>query len=150
MSQNTQDWHHSGSGCCSPFGTCCMGWWCPCILHGKTRHRTKNNGNMSGYSCCNGSCMGFCGLAMLGVGFVLPWISRSDIRQKYSLTGNGCKDCMCACCCAPCDVIQQAKEVEYREESKHLLHTQPGKVDGMHYQQQNPQYNPHGGYGHKH
>ena len=94
-------------------------------------------------------CLGFCGLAMLGVAFILPWISRSDIRSKYHLTGNGCKDCLCACCCAPCDMTQQAKEVEYREETKGLLSNQPGKMDGMHYQQQT-QYDPHSGYGHSH
>ncbi|KAF2643635.1 hypothetical protein P280DRAFT_466402 [Massarina eburnea CBS 473.64] len=148
MSQPRVEWHHSGSGCCSPIGTCCLGWCCPCILHGKTRHRTKNDGDMSKYSCCNGSCMGFCGLTMLGLSFILPWTSRSDIRVKYVLDGNGCSDCLCACCCQPCDVIQQAKEVEYREDLKqHMLHQQPGKVEGMQYQQQQ-QFGPPDGHHH--
>ncbi|KAF2439427.1 PLAC8-domain-containing protein [Karstenula rhodostoma CBS 690.94] len=137
-----QDWHHSGSGCCSPMGTCCLSWWCPCMQYGKTRHRSKNDGNMQGYSCCNSSCMAFCGLACLGISFILPMMNRSDIRAKYHLKGNGCGDCLCACCCTPCDLTQQEKEVSYREESKHLLQPQPGKNEGMYYAQQ-PQQQPH-------
>jgi hypothetical protein len=48
-----QEWHHSGSSCCSPFGTCMLSWCCPCITYGRTHHRVKNDGNMQGYSCCN-------------------------------------------------------------------------------------------------
>ncbi|CAI6334185.1 unnamed protein product [Periconia digitata] len=133
MSQQKQEWHNSGSSCCSPIGTCCMAWFCPCILHGKTRHRVRNNGDMSSYSCCNSSCMGFCGLLACGVGFILPWISRADMRAKYGLEGNGCKDCLCACCCGPCDMVQQSKEAEFREDKVRLVQGQPGKNGGMYY-----------------
>ncbi|KAF2250060.1 PLAC8-domain-containing protein [Trematosphaeria pertusa] len=132
-----QEWHHSGASCCSPIGTCCLAWWCPCILFGRTRYRTKNNGNMSGHSCCNGSCAAFCGLMCLGVPFILPWINRGDMRAKYHLKGNGCTDCLCACCCTPCDMVQQEKEVIYRENQP--LMQQPGK-EHMNYAQQ--QYAP--------
>lgn len=57
-------------------------------------------------------------------------MNRGDVRATYNLTGNGCKDCLCACCCAPCDLIQQDKEVEHREELGRPLLDQPGKVEG--------------------
>ena len=68
-------------------------------------------------------------------------INRGDVRAKYHLNGNGCTDCLCACCCQPCDMVQQDKEITYREEQR-LLGQQPGKVEGMHYsaQQQQPQF----------
>ncbi|EAT86781.1 hypothetical protein HBI56_131210 [Parastagonospora nodorum] len=131
-----QEWHHSGTSCCSPIGTCCLSWWCPCIVVGRTHHRIKYNGNMDGYTCCNLSCMGFCGLACIGISFIMPMLNRGDIRAKYHLSGNGCKDCACACCCTPCDVAQQDKESEFREGQNRPVVMQPGKEAGMEYLQQ--------------
>ncbi|KAH7130140.1 PLAC8 family-domain-containing protein [Dendryphion nanum] len=133
MANVQQEWHHSGSSCCSPFSTCLLSWCCPCIVYGRTKHRVKNDGNMQGYSCCNMSCCAFTGLSCLGISFVLSMISRGDMRAKYHLQGNGCKDCLCACCCGPCDLTQQDKESEFREAQKMPLNQQPGKVDQMHY-----------------
>ena len=42
-------------------------------------------------------------------------ISRGDMRTKYHLKGNGCKDCLCASFCQPCDLTQQDKEAGWRE-----------------------------------
>ncbi|KAH7383768.1 PLAC8 family-domain-containing protein [Pyrenochaeta sp. MPI-SDFR-AT-0127] len=143
MSQyEKQDWHHSGAACCSPIGTCCLSWWCPCIVYGRTRHRTTNHGNMNGYSCCNYNCAAFCGLSCIGLHFILPMINRGDIRAKYQLKGNACTDCLCACCCGPCDVTQQDKETLYREQQRQPIFTQPEKAGMMNYQpqQQQPQF----------
>jgi hypothetical protein len=30
----------------------------------------------------------------------------------------GCTDCLCACFCTPCDLIQQDKEAEFRENER--------------------------------
>lgn len=53
-------------GCCSPFGLCCEGYWCPCIVFGRTTHRMRNNGNMQNYSCCNTDCTVLCALHAVG------------------------------------------------------------------------------------
>lgn len=88
--------------------------------------------------------MGFCGLACIGISFIMPMLTRGDMRAKYRLQGNGCTDCLCACCCTACDVTQQEKESEYREaESKPTMWmAQPGKEASMDYapQQQNPAF----------
>ncbi|PSN71964.1 PLAC8-domain-containing protein [Corynespora cassiicola Philippines] len=133
-----QEWHNNGSACCTPFGTCMLSWCCPCIQYGKTSHRHEHNGTLEGYSCCNGSCMAFCGLGLFGFSWVLSMIKRGDIRAKHHIKGNACGDCLCACCCAPCDLTQQDKEVQYRE-NQALLGQQPGKVDGMNYSPQQSQ-----------
>jgi Cys-rich protein (TIGR01571 family) len=169
-----QDWHHSGSGCCSPIGTCMSS----VELQQEQQTNAKqaaSHGGAPAYSTARpaiaprttatckatravthpyvshlqptctpltcSQCMAFFGLGCLGVPFILPMMRRGDIRAKYHLKGNGCGDCLCACCCTPCDLTQQDKEVTYREESKHLLQPQPGKQDGMHYAQQPQQ--PH-------
>ncbi|ORY14045.1 PLAC8 family-domain-containing protein [Clohesyomyces aquaticus] len=133
-----EDWHHSGSSCCSPFGTCMLSWCCPCITYGRAHHRIKSDGNMQGYSACNLHCMAYTGLGCLGLSFILPMIQRGDMRAKYHLTGNGCKDCLCACCCAPCDLTQQDKESKFREEKRGLISQQPQKNGAMNYQPQGP------------
>lgn len=73
---------------------------------------------------------------------VQPMLNRGDMRAKYHLEGNGCTDCLCACCCTPCDITQQDKEAQFREEQNRPLMAQPDKVGGMTYapQQQNPAF----------
>ncbi|OCK76118.1 hypothetical protein K432DRAFT_336263 [Lepidopterella palustris CBS 459.81] len=131
-----RDWEVSGSDCCSPFNTCLLSWCCPCITYGRTHHRLQNH-NLDGYSCCNGSCVGFAALTYCGFSWIMAMLQRGDIRSSYQLKGNGCKDCLCACCCMPCDLTQQDKEVEFREAEKaRLISQQPNKQGGMQYQQQ--------------
>jgi hypothetical protein len=86
--------------------------------------------------------MGFCGLTCLGIPFVLSMLSRGDMRAKYHLKGNAWGDCLCACCCGPCDLVQQDKEVAFREEQKKPMLGQPGKQDTMNYAVQQQQQNP--------
>jgi len=42
-------------------------------------------------------------------------MQRADIRQKYNLQGDFVTDLLTSCCCGCCSLIQQEKEVEYRE-----------------------------------
>ena len=88
-------------------------------------------------------CAAFTGLTCVGFSWILPLMNRGDMRAKYNLTGNGCKDCLCACCCGPCDLMQQDKEAEHREEQGKPLLNQPGKADTMNYAPQWQQQQPH-------
>jgi len=46
----------------------------------------------------------------------------------------GCTDCLCACCCPHCDLIQQDKEVEYRENERiGFVNVQPKSNSQMQY-----------------
>jgi hypothetical protein len=61
-------------------------------------------------------------------------MQRGEIRQKYGLKGNGCTDCLMACCCTPCDLTQQDKEVKQRENEKQaFINQQPGQYETMSY-----------------
>ncbi|KAF2748507.1 PLAC8-domain-containing protein [Sporormia fimetaria CBS 119925] len=134
-----EEWHNSCASCCLPFSTCLLSWFCPCMVYGRMRHRVKN-GNLNEYSTFNPSCAAFCGLTCLGVGFILPMISRGDMRAKYALKGDACTDCLLACCCAPCDLTQQDKEAEHREGRPLIANAQqPQAHDAMTYQAQSKQ-----------
>jgi hypothetical protein len=81
-------------------------------------------------------------------------MQRGEIRKKYNLKGDGMTDCLCACCCTcppspslfddwltpkggPCDLVQQDKEAEFREQQRLgmpvPIQNQPAKVQGMQY-----------------
>ncbi|KAF1810749.1 PLAC8-domain-containing protein, partial [Eremomyces bilateralis CBS 781.70] len=119
-----RNWEHSGSDCCSPISSCFLGWCCPCFLYGKVYHRTRKDSSMKDFSWCNGSCCGYYVIAMCGCHWILQMMQRGEMRSKYQLQGGGCKDCLCACCCTPCDLVQQDKEAEFRENEKRSLITQ--------------------------
>jgi Cys-rich protein (TIGR01571 family) len=42
-------------------------------------------------------------------------MSRGDVRGRYHIAGNGCTDCMSACCCGPCELTQEHLEIEEEE-----------------------------------
>jgi Cys-rich protein (TIGR01571 family) len=44
-----------------------------------------------------------------------PFFRRSDIRTLYDIRGNVMGDCLRACFCMPCTLIQNEKEVLYRQ-----------------------------------
>jgi hypothetical protein len=69
---------------------------------------------------------------------MLHWIiqmkQRGKVRQEYGLKGNGCTDCLMACCCTPCDLMQQDKEVKQREgEKQAYVSQQPARHREMAY-----------------
>lgn len=65
-------------------------------------------------------------------------------NKRSDLEGDGCKDCLCACCCSPCDLVQQDKEAAYREGNT-TTHQQPPKMDNMAYKPQPAQGPPQPG-----
>lgn len=70
-----------------------------------------------------------CLLFLLAGCFGVPCIpiamQRSDVRTKYNLRGSGFGDFCSAYWCPACDMMQQEKEVRYREA---LLDGQRGSV----------------------
>ena len=42
---------------------------------------------------------------------------RAEIRQRYGIRGNMCKDWFAVCCCSPCALTQERREVEVEEAS---------------------------------
>ena len=42
-------------------------------------------------------------------------MQRADIRDKFHLEGNCLSDLAISCCCGCCTLVQQDKEVAYRQ-----------------------------------
>ncbi|KAF2096684.1 PLAC8-domain-containing protein [Rhizodiscina lignyota] len=137
-----EEWRVPATGCCSPVGDCCMGYWLPCVVYGRVHYRLRQDAQLRGYSACNGACWGHFGLmACCGVQWVLQFMQRGELRRRYNIDGNGCTDCLCSTCCGCCDIIQQDKEMKNRE-TQPILDAEPKRNEGMHYapQDQPPTY----------
>jgi len=136
----TEEWHAQGSDCCSPLDACCLAWWVPCVQYGRIHHRLHVDGALQNWSFFNMDCCAWYCLAHVGCQWVVQMMQRGEIRKKYNLKGDGMTDCLCACCCGPCDLVQQDKEAEFREQQRLgmpvPIQNQPVKVQGMQYPQQ--------------
>ncbi|XP_012845969.1 PREDICTED: protein PLANT CADMIUM RESISTANCE 2-like [Erythranthe guttata] len=58
---------------------------------------------------------------------------RSKLRKQYMIDGNNCTDCMVHCCCEPCALRQEYRELKYRgfDMSLSLKEIVEGKNQGV-------------------
>ncbi|KAI9804180.1 MAG: hypothetical protein M1825_001582 [Sarcosagium campestre] len=108
-----QNWQYGFCDFLSPFNTCCLGYWCPCILFGKTQQRIKDPA-LQNYEVVNGNCMGWAALGYCGCFWILQMIKRGEMREQYNIDGSGAGDCFGAYCCPLCGLMQEEKEVIHR------------------------------------
>ncbi|KZP11425.1 PLAC8-domain-containing protein [Athelia psychrophila] len=116
-----RDWTHGLMACFADCGTCCLATWCPCFVFGQISKRRKYleknglpdpeyGGTGCGMDCCN-----FHG----GQPCMLSWIcqmgGRSHVRKRYNIRGTGCGDCVTSCCCYPCGLTQESRELDAEE-----------------------------------
>ena len=40
---------------------------------------------------------------------------RGETRSRYRIKGSGVNDCLAACCCTPCELTQQSRELDLEE-----------------------------------
>ncbi|KAI5807128.1 PLAC8 family-domain-containing protein [Geopyxis carbonaria] len=120
-----ETYKHGLCNCFSDIGTCCTGYWCPCILYSRTQHRLKTapNSNLNGFSAFNGHCALFCVAAP--VSWVFTMLQRTRIRENYRLEGSVGGDCAKAYCCVMCTLVQDDREVAEREDERRR-HAGPG------------------------
>jgi len=121
--QGTFQPNHFQHGLCSCFdscGTCCLGFWCPCILFGHSRARLQNPQlSKEELKCCTGACCGYATVCLLFPGFqcIFGCLQRGDVRGRYGIDGGGCTDCLTHWCCDCCALIQEDLEVQEREDA---------------------------------
>ncbi|KAI9674221.1 MAG: hypothetical protein M1817_002039 [Caeruleum heppii] len=108
-----QEWHSSFWDCFKPMDVCCMAYWCPCFLFGKTQQRLKDP-NLETYESFNGNCVGWCALGYCGFQWVLQMAKRQDMRAQFNLDGSGAGDCFRSYCCPCCGLVQEEKESVFR------------------------------------
>lgn len=113
--ETAREYHSGFFGCCSPIDTCLMTYCLPCVTFGKTHHRLHKDASLTGYSPINTSCLLFYGAAIFGLHWVPQAMQRSEVRERYNLKGSCLTDIGAACCCVLCDLVQQDKEVTFRQ-----------------------------------
>ncbi|KAL2147533.1 hypothetical protein VTI28DRAFT_8788 [Corynascus sepedonium] len=112
---NAQPWYSSFFACFNPIDTCLMAYCCPCVVFGRTHHRTRKNANLEGYEPINTSCLLFCASSCVGLHWIPMAMQRADLRTKHNLEGSCLLDIATACCCHCCQLVQADKEAAYRE-----------------------------------
>jgi Cys-rich protein (TIGR01571 family) len=55
--------------------------------------------------------------AVTGCGFVLQAVNRGQLRNRYTISGDGCNDFCVAWCCTPCSLTQEHRELELEEQT---------------------------------
>ncbi|KAK4047665.1 hypothetical protein OIO90_006094 [Microbotryomycetes sp. JL221] len=51
-----------------------------------------------------------------GLAWILDLIQRGEIRKRYNIQGSGGGDCLTSCCCLPCSIGQQSRELAHEEQ----------------------------------
>jgi Cys-rich protein (TIGR01571 family) len=130
LNVTSQKWENSLCNC-SPLSSCCLAFWCPCMLYGRTEHRLKDP-SMNGFSECNSGCLLFGLITCAGCSWVLAWFKRTEVREKYGIEGGGCGDCCTGYCCACCVLIQNDNEVKTRSARGPITQGYQTQKEGMH------------------
>jgi len=122
-SKGEREWTNGLCSCFGDCGTCCVACWCPCITYNSNKSRRQaleQSGapHHDGGENCGSDCFLF-GLihCFTSFGWVLEVGARSDTRRRYNIEGGGCGDCMASCCCLPCVLTQESREIEGEETS---------------------------------
>ncbi|CAL3966450.1 unnamed protein product [Diplocarpon coronariae] len=116
--------------CVEPRGdadTCCLGFWVPYALYGKTHWRLKrvNRGRDATDESwkpgdgCNGPCWGWWALSCIGCAHpcagIITGLQRAQIRGTYGIEGTCASDIALGVFCPSCTQIQNDREVRARE-----------------------------------
>nr|GAT60279.1 predicted protein [Mycena chlorophos] len=117
-----REWSRGVFTCLEDPLTCVVSWFLPCVSYGRNRARynaleagnvSKDpmEGIISNESIIYGvaHCFG-CG-GLIGMG------GRAQTRGRYAIRGDGATDFLLACCCAPCSLTQESRELELEEQS---------------------------------
>ncbi|KAF9783344.1 PLAC8-domain-containing protein [Thelephora terrestris] len=117
-----RDWSNSLFGCFSDCGTCCIATFCPCIVYSQITSRldhlaTRGSPHPSGGEVFTSECLGYAVTRILGVSCLLQMGQRSSTRGRYNIAGDGFTDFLATWCCAPCDLVQESREIELEENS---------------------------------
>eukprot|EP00249_Psilotum_nudum_P008671 c21435_g1_i2 orf=184-753(+) len=120
--QFSEHWSSGICACCDDMTSCCLGFWCPCVLFGKNVELLEGKP-------CTGPCLihfllwgvvtsTFCVLTsgtMLGVlGSCVPCYAcgyRGRIRARYNLEDAPCGDLLTHICCHSCALCQEYREI---------------------------------------
>ncbi|KAL2060553.1 hypothetical protein VTL71DRAFT_9194 [Oculimacula yallundae] len=125
----TEQWNNDIWDCFKGADNLCLkATFCSCFVYGRTQARLRDP-TLAGYERINNDCLMFAGLNCCGLGFVLEFLKRTEIRAKYALRGDAVTDGLLSFCCGCCSMIQGEKEVIGRQQMEGV-NMGMGKGDG--------------------
>lgn len=65
-----------------------------------------------------------------GIALAFQAMFRGQIRRRYHIRGEGWEDGLAACCCGPCGLVQESRELEAEERTFVLKPVKPPKSAG--------------------
>ncbi|KAL3697313.1 hypothetical protein R1sor_011389 [Riccia sorocarpa] len=108
--RNSGAWNTGLCGCFEDAASSCVGFWCPCVLVGKSVESIDDGAT----SCGLGGAIFLLLTLLTGCGCCYTCIYRSRLREKYGLPGSTNGDFWTECCCLPCSICQVYRELEKR------------------------------------
>ncbi|XP_031493310.1 cell number regulator 2-like [Nymphaea colorata] len=101
------------TGLCNCFddcSNCCITCCCPCITFGRIAEIVDR-----GSTSCAMSGALYCLIQMaMGCACIFSCFYRSKLRAQYYLDESPCADCLVHCCCEPCALCQEYRELNNR------------------------------------
>ncbi|CAF1376968.1 unnamed protein product [Didymodactylos carnosus] len=93
-------------GCCNNTAICCYGCFCTACLFAQNAKQIDESAPCP--QCCAYCALSFCWLC-----WVVHKPKRELLRKRYQLVEQQ-TDLFATCCCGPCAVCQEAKEIKDR------------------------------------
>jgi len=127
-----RDWSFRLCDCFSSCQTCLYACCCPCIAYGQNISRLRNleiRGipHPKGGEVITPECLTYLGFLHFAVPCCYAVIGRKEIRERYSIEGNACQDCLHQCFCIPCAITQESREIDLEERSLHPMKPLPSR-----------------------
>lgn len=119
--RQTRPWRHGLCKCHQECGTCCLSFWCPCMVYGRNNSRLSyikmhNQPHPTGGDSCGPMSWIFTAVnCTFGVGWILQFMQRSEIRERYLIEGSTFGDFCGACCCMCLQQVQESRELQEEE-----------------------------------
>jgi len=117
-----RDWSFGLFDCLPRCRLCLWATFCPCIIYGQNKQRLRYLSNRGGPLPGGGDkfshdCRVYCCMAVPCFYWAFQMGSRSDIRSRYDIRGEGIGDCLNSLLCRPCALTQERRELELEERS---------------------------------
>jgi len=116
-------WSFGLCDCFNDCGTCMMGLCCPCLLYAQIKQRVDYLNAYArpdptrGGSGVDLNCMVWVAVhSATGCGPALQAVTRGQLRNRYTIDGNGVGDFCTACWCTPCELTQEHRELDLEEQ----------------------------------
>ncbi|KAH9807923.1 PLAC8 family-domain-containing protein [Melampsora americana] len=117
----TRPWRHGLFKCHEECGTTCLSCWCPCMVYGRNHSRLSyikmyHQPHPTGGDPCGPMSWLFTAVnCTFGVGWILQFLQRGEIRDRYLIEGSVIGDFCGACCCMCLQQVQESRELNEEE-----------------------------------